>query len=167
MATHDADIVTALRKRVVALEEGRVIRDEVGGGYHRRAERCLRFLAFSISRAWQGFWRNAAMSLAATATMTLMLLLLAGVLDRPGGLLAGLSFVEQKVEVVADLRRRRPDADIGDLRLRIAAMPEVRDVDYVSKEEALQRFRDARAAQGQDDLTAYLDDNPAATRASR
>ena len=37
MATHDADIVTALRKRVVALEDGRIIRDEVGGGYHRRA----------------------------------------------------------------------------------------------------------------------------------
>jgi cell division transport system ATP-binding protein len=36
MATHDADVVTALRKRVVALEEGRIIRDEVGGGYHRQ-----------------------------------------------------------------------------------------------------------------------------------
>jgi cell division transport system ATP-binding protein len=35
MATHNADVVTALRKRVVALEEGRVIRDEVGGIYHR------------------------------------------------------------------------------------------------------------------------------------
>jgi cell division transport system ATP-binding protein len=35
MATHDADVVTALRKRVVALEEGRIIRDEVGGTYHR------------------------------------------------------------------------------------------------------------------------------------
>ena len=35
MATHDADVVTALRKRVVALEEGRIIRDEVGGAYHR------------------------------------------------------------------------------------------------------------------------------------
>jgi len=35
MATHNADVVTALRKRVVALEEGRVIRDEVGGTYHR------------------------------------------------------------------------------------------------------------------------------------
>jgi cell division transport system ATP-binding protein len=35
MATHNADVVTALRKRVVALEEGRVIRDEVGGMYHR------------------------------------------------------------------------------------------------------------------------------------
>ncbi len=35
MATHDADVVTSLRKRVVALEEGRIIRDEVGGTYHR------------------------------------------------------------------------------------------------------------------------------------
>ena len=35
MATHDADVVTALRKRVVALEDGRVIRDELGGAYHR------------------------------------------------------------------------------------------------------------------------------------
>ncbi|MEK6719158.1 MAG: cell division ATP-binding protein FtsE [Chloroflexota bacterium] len=35
MATHDADVVTALRRRVVALEEGRIIRDEIGGAYHR------------------------------------------------------------------------------------------------------------------------------------
>jgi cell division transport system ATP-binding protein len=35
MATHNADVVTALRKRVVALEEGHIIRDEVGGAYHR------------------------------------------------------------------------------------------------------------------------------------
>ena len=34
MATHNAEVVTALRKRVVALEDGRVVRDEIGG-YHR------------------------------------------------------------------------------------------------------------------------------------
>ena len=34
MATHNAEVVTALRKRVVALEDGHVVRDEVGG-YHR------------------------------------------------------------------------------------------------------------------------------------
>ena len=34
MATHNAEVVTALRKRVVALEAGRIVRDEVGG-YHR------------------------------------------------------------------------------------------------------------------------------------
>ena len=36
------------------------------------------FIVFSLRRAWQGFWRNAMMSLAATATMVLMLMLLAG-----------------------------------------------------------------------------------------
>ncbi len=36
MATHNAEVVSALRKRVVALEEGRIIRDEVGGRYHRQ-----------------------------------------------------------------------------------------------------------------------------------
>jgi len=35
MATHDAEVVTALRKRVIALEDGRIIRDETGAGYHR------------------------------------------------------------------------------------------------------------------------------------
>jgi cell division transport system ATP-binding protein len=34
MATHNAEIVTALRRRVVALEDGRIVRDEIGG-YHR------------------------------------------------------------------------------------------------------------------------------------
>ena len=120
----------------------------------------IRFLAFSISRAWQGFWRNGAMSLAATATMTLMLLLLAGFFIVQNGLLAGLQFVEQKVEVVADIRDTASMPDVKALQDRVAAMPEVADVAYVSKDEALQRFRAARAAQGEEDLTAYLDANP-------
>jgi cell division transport system permease protein len=100
------------------------------------------------------------MSIAATATMTLMLLLLSGFFIVQNGLLAGLQFVEQKVEVVADLRSAATDGEIEDLRLRIGALPAVRDVTYVSREEALQRFRDARAAQGEEDLTKYLDANP-------
>jgi cell division transport system ATP-binding protein len=35
MATHNAEVVTALRKRVVGLEDGRVVRDETGAAYHR------------------------------------------------------------------------------------------------------------------------------------
>ena len=120
----------------------------------------IRFLVFSLSRAWQGFWRNGAMSIAATATMTLMLLLLSGFFIVQNGLLAGLQFVEQKVEVVADLRATAPEAEVEQLRLRIGSLPEVRDVTFVSKETALQRFRDARAAQGEEDLTSYLDVNP-------
>jgi cell division transport system permease protein len=120
----------------------------------------ISFLAFSISRAWQSFWRNAAMSIAATATMTLMLLLLSGFWIVQAGLLAGLQFVEQKVQVVADLHDGASESAIGALQLRIEAMPEVLAVDYVTKEQALQRFQDSRQAQGQEDLSGYLQVNP-------
>jgi len=118
------------------------------------------FLFFSISRAWQGFWRNAAMSLAATATMTLMLLLLAGFWIIQAGFLASLSYVEDKVGGVADLHDNIQDADREALIARLDTMPEVRSVEYVSKEQALDRYRQERAAQGQDDLTSYLPTNP-------
>jgi len=118
------------------------------------------FLFFSISRAWQGFWRNAAMSLAATATMTLMLLLLASFWIVQAGFLASLSYVEDKVGVVADLKDDIKDKDLTDLQARLAAMPEVRALEYVSKDEALRRYRDERTTQGQPDLTPFLPDNP-------
>jgi cell division transport system permease protein len=120
----------------------------------------ISFLAFSIGRAWQSFWRNAAMSLAATATMTLMLLLLSGFWIVQAGLLAGLEFVEQKVSVVADLNDNAVPSAVEALQARINAMPEVAQVDYISKEEALKRFQDSRAAQGEEDLTPFLATNP-------
>jgi cell division transport system permease protein len=120
----------------------------------------ISFLAFSVSRAWQGFWRNAAMSIAATATMTLMLLLLAGFWIVQAGLLAGLEFVEQKVEVVADLRDGTTQLGVDEVQAKLLAMPEVREVAYVSKDEALRRFRENRANQGEEDLTRYLETNP-------
>ena len=120
----------------------------------------LSFLFFSISRAWQGFWRNAAMSLAATATMTLMLLLLAGFWIIQAGFLASLSYVEDKVGVVADLTDGVSTTTLQDLETRLRALPEVRSVDYTTKEQALENYRLQRLAQGQDDLTKYLALNP-------
>jgi ABC-type ATPase involved in cell division len=35
VATHDSDIVTTLRRRVIGLEGGRLIRDEANATYHR------------------------------------------------------------------------------------------------------------------------------------
>ena len=120
----------------------------------------LSFLFFSISRAWQGFWRNAAMSLAATATMTLMLLLLAGFWIIQAGFLASLSYVEDKVGVVADLNDGISAGKLQDLETRLGALPEVKSVEYTSKEQALVNYRAQRAAQNQDDLTQYLANNP-------
>lgn len=120
----------------------------------------LSFVLFSIKRAWQGFWRNAVMSLAATATMVLMLLLLAGFWIIQTGLLAGLEFTEQKVEVVAYLQPNVTEAQVATLQGEIGAMPEVASVTYVTRDEALERFRASMRAQGREDLTQYLESNP-------
>ena len=118
------------------------------------------FVVFSFRRAWQGFWRNALMSIAATATMVLMLLLLAGFWILRTGLQAGLDYTESKVEVVADLRNNTKPAEVDAIKGRLLEMPEVDSVQYVSKEEALERYRATLREQGQDDMTKYLDANP-------
>jgi cell division transport system permease protein len=120
----------------------------------------ISFVAFSLRRAWQGFWRNAVMSLAATATMVLMLLLLAGFWIMQTGLLAGLQFTEEKVEVVGYLQPNAQQNQIDALLAQLEAMPEVEAVTFVSREAALERFRASMAAQGREDLTRYLDSNP-------
>lgn len=120
----------------------------------------IRFLLFSIRRALQGFWRNAVMSLAATVTMVLMLLLLASLAIALSGLQAGLQFVEQKVEVQAFIADGTPQATIDALQARIAALPEVASVTYVDKTQALAEWRAQLAAQGKPDLSSYTGTNP-------
>src|SRR4029079_5998324 len=118
------------------------------------------FVAFSLKRAWQGFGRNALMSIAATATMVLMLVLLSGFWILQTGLLSALDFTEQKVEVTANVRMDATPGDIAALRQRIEAMPQVTTVTYVSRDEALARFQESMKEQGREDLTKYVDSNP-------
>ena len=120
----------------------------------------LSFVVFSLKRAWQGFWRNALMSIAATATMVLMLLLLSGFWILRTGLQAGLDYTESKVEVVADLKGNTNPEEIVAITTRLLEMPEVDTVHYVSEDEALARYRQSLAEQGEEDLTKYLDINP-------
>jgi cell division transport system permease protein len=120
----------------------------------------LTFVVFSMRRAWQGFWRNALMSLAATLTMVLMLLLLSGFFILQNVLLASLSYVEQKVEVVAYVENTATQDQVDELVAKIDAMPETASVEFVSRDEALRRFREAQLAQGREDLTKYLEANP-------
>lgn len=110
----------------------------------------LRFIGFSVVRAWQGFWRNAMMSLAATATVVLMLALLAALFIVISGLNSGLEFIESKVGVTVRLADDLPN--IGrELIIRDAeALPGVASVTYVSPEEALERLREAYRAAGQE-----------------
>jgi cell division transport system permease protein len=118
------------------------------------------FVVFSLRRAWQGFWRNGLMSLAATATMVLMLVLLAGFWVMRTGLLASLEFVEQKVEVVAYLQTNATDSQVTALKTKLESRSDVATVERVTRDQALERFRATMEAQGREDLTRFLEANP-------
>jgi len=111
--------------------------------------RFIRFVAFSMVRAWQGFWRNAMMSLAATATVVLMLVLLSGLFIVLGGLNSGLEFIESKVGVTARLREQLPDAEREALTAEVLTLEGVSGAAYVSPEVAMDRLREAYRDQGQ------------------
>jgi cell division transport system permease protein len=118
------------------------------------------FVVFSMRRAWQGFWRNALMSMAATLTMVLMLSLLAGFFILQNVLLASLSFVEQKVEVVAYVENTATQDQVDTLIATTRAMPQVSEVEFITRDEALERFKATQEAQGRTDLSQYLESNP-------
>jgi len=112
-----------------------------------------RFVAFAVVRAWQGFWRNAMMSLAATATVILMLVLLSGLFIVIGGLNSGLAFIESKVGVTARLvgppeQVALSQVGIDSLIAEVEALPNVMSVTYVSPEMAMDRLRQSYREQG-------------------
>ena len=109
----------------------------------------VRFVGFSVVRAWQGFWRNAMMSLAATATVILMLALLAALFIVISGLNSGLEFIESKVAVTAQLTDDLPEIDRQMLTEEVEELPGVASVSYVSPEEAMRRLREYYAEAGQ------------------
>jgi cell division transport system permease protein len=107
-----------------------------------------RFVGFSVVRAWQGFWRNAMMSLAATATVVLMLVLLSGLFIVLTGLNSGIDFIESKVGVTAELVDNLPTTSRDTLLAQIRQLPGVTGVEYVSPEDAMNRLKESFASQG-------------------
>ncbi len=116
----------------------------------------MHFLRFSVDQALQGLWRNRVMNVAATVTMVLMLVLLSTLVILVSGLEAGLSYVESKVEVRAELHDGLSEQTVEEFQQRLAVLPEVASVAFVSKEQAKDDFQAARAAQGQEDLIERL-----------
>jgi cell division transport system permease protein len=121
----------------------------------------MHFLRFSVRQSLQGLWRNRVMNIAATVTMVLMLLMLAALVIVISGVEAGLSYVESKVEVRAELHDGLLEERVLELQERLAGLPEVSSVNYVSKEDALANFSQSRVDQGQEDITSlYTEFNP-------
>ena len=110
----------------------------------------MRFIGFTVVRAWQGFWRNAMMSLAATATVILMLALLAALFIVITGLNSGLEFIESKVAVTVRLVDGLDPAEREALIDEVQGLPGVASVEYVSPAEAMERLRETYRESGQE-----------------
>ena len=72
MVTHDREMVDKMRKRVIALEGGRLSRDERRGGYTANRPR-TRLL---FSEAWSSITANISTTVAATMTVLIGMFLL-------------------------------------------------------------------------------------------
>jgi len=102
----------------------------------------LRNLKFALNSAWQSFWRNLAVSLAAVLSITLILIL-AGV-----NLLVGHAFSQvldgfrTKVsEISINVSDDTPLQTVYDFQAQLAGDPRVVSVTFVTKDEALRQFK--------------------------
>ncbi len=119
----------------------------------------MRRVLYVLTAAAQGFTRNPAMSIASTLTVTLMLTLLAFFMTTDRGLQAAVTVLEGKVELALYIDDNAKVSDVLALKARIAANPAVARVDYVTKDQALQRLRDI-AANRPDFTLADISANP-------
>lgn len=119
----------------------------------------MRRAGYVVSAAVQGFLRNPAMSVASTFTVTLMLTLFAFFLTTDRGLQAAVSVLESKVELALFIDDNAKVSQILALKARIESDPAVARVDYITKDQALQRLKDI-AARRPDFTVADIGTNP-------
>lgn len=115
-----------------------------------------------ITRAgFVGFWRNAFVSFAAIFVVTITLFVIGAALLLGELLNASLTQVRSKVDINVYFVTTAPEADVLALKTSIEALPEVAEVEYTSREKALEDFR---IRHGNDQLTLQaldeLGDNP-------
>jgi cell division transport system permease protein len=103
--------------------------------------RLWRHLLFALNSAWQSFWRNAAVSLAAVVSITLVLILAGINLVLGHALGQVLDTYKARVSVISiSIADDTPLATVYEFKSQLEADPRVVSVRYVSKDEELARF---------------------------
>ena len=102
----------------------------------------LRNLKFAFNSAWQSFWRNLAVSLAAVLSITLILIL-AGINLLVGHAFSQVldSFRERVSEISINVADGTPLQQVYDFQQKLGADARVANVKFVTKEEALVQFK--------------------------
>jgi cell division transport system permease protein len=118
----------------------------------------LRNLKFAFNSAWQSFWRNLAVSLAAVLSITLILIL-AGINLLVGHAFSQVldSFRERVSEISINVADDTPLQQVYDFQQKLAGDTRVASVKFMTKDEALVQFK---SDPQNGILTQQIDGNP-------
>lgn len=95
-----------------------------------------------VRSGFAGFTRNAFVSLASIFVMTVALFVIGGIIIIDQLLGASLNQIENKVDINVYFNVSANDEDMQALKTRLEALPEVSEVTFTSREEALNAFRE-------------------------
>jgi len=114
-----------------------------------------------VRAGFVGFWRNAFVSLAAVFVMTVALFFVGSTMMLDTVLGVSLDNIQDKVDINVYFTTTADQVEIDALQKQLAALPDVEEVTFTSREEALEQFRakhanDDTIMQGLDELG----DNP-------
>jgi cell division transport system permease protein len=115
-------------------------------------------LGYFANESWQNFKRNWVMSLGAVITIYLSLLLVGVFLVTGVVVNTIVQSVEDKVTIQAYLKDGAATEDVDALQKQLLADPLVETVDYTSKKEALEKFKEDMA--NSPDIIEQLEGNP-------
>ncbi len=95
-----------------------------------------------VRAGFVGFWRNAYVSLASIFVMTVALFVIGATMFIEQLLTSSLSSLQSKVDINVYFVPEAPQEEIDAIRDAVEALPDVAQVTYLSREDALQRYRE-------------------------
>lgn len=95
-----------------------------------------------IKSGWQGFWRNYWLTTATVAIMILALMGIAGLALFNVMTQAVVANLQNRVDISVYFNTDTEEAKILSVRQELVELNEVKNVDYISQDEALKRFRE-------------------------
>lgn len=99
-------------------------------------------ISFFFGEAFRSLWRNYFMTIAAVVTVFLSMFLLGVVMVFVYNINAVLQDVEQKVEISIFLKDSATSEEVEAMRQELVDRPEVKEVQYIDKDEALRRLKE-------------------------
>ena len=170
VATHDKAMVDRMRRRVIEVSQGRIVRDEQTGGYSRRRRpddaRVRRALArgprvrfgFFLREALRALRRNAVPSFAAVATVLVTVLVLGVFIPVVQATTGAANEIRAKVLVDVYLKNDATQADIA--RVRENGSRTTRPASAASSSSPRRRRSTAEREAGRGEFYDLLGSNP-------